>query len=948
MLITYRGKAGLEFTDRRGFDDFIEDRAALCDAAGCRCHGPSLTCGHTDGPFYEPLFARVYAGMCFHTCYCDLLPSAVGDGAVSEIGDVEIAEAQQEHGNAATDLEAAVLGESGCLKGKSAGWTLQSAHRGFGSIFSTMADLSSLLNPAPSSEPGDQEVNESEEDVPHNGAKAPSLPPVKIGAPSVQPSIKSPLDTLADAATSSAPMLSPTNSNGIPFVSLANYNHSAPQSSSRPTSSHFSPPSSFDQFHGPAPTSPTFSPGLQQYHHPTSSEIKARRPSETAETLAESLPPLRRPFTDNNPTGTDGSADSSQQADTIEAEISSLPCVDAAAASTPDEFIGDHAKTGHALVTSQLKSPSSEPLRPEQELSLPSFQSTETQVKTEISDAIPDLTSSSIQLPAQLPQSTETEQEFTLPTPTADMKPKSSPALLGNSVQDTTLKPQPAPSRKRPAPKKGTATTVKPAAKKRKTEKATNSIEKSSPLARSGTPNSSRASKTPAPKGRKQESVTPQRSSSLAHDDDDDEDGVFCICRGPDDHTWMIACDGPCEDWFHGRCINMTEKESQLIEKYYCPNCTEACKGETLWKRMCRLEDCRRPARINGNKRSKYCSDEHGCEFMKRLALQKQEEDRKAGGNGSLSTGTPSKKGRQTNNSFANVDLSNGNDAQAAATDSIQLPATKEENSDNTKGSQNHMRGGVLQSEELKALVTGVKDISEFRKLGNGVPSPPPTANPNQSTDIKMEDAPTLEIARKNPYQVPFTPAETEHLQTLTTKKDELRARKHLLDDRDTFLVLVRERAKAVLDELKKKETIKDICGFDTRLVWLDEEFDIWRKSPEGTEALRERKLGVPMPLAVRTEMASQQQQQHEVDGNAERPPTSNGEALNHEQDLEELGKGMCRKKKCERHRYWYKLQQQEVAFAKDEVRQGMRKLDEEEKTLRDRARIRWLEGQEE
>ncbi|KAI4139340.1 MAG: hypothetical protein L6R39_006345, partial [Caloplaca ligustica] len=63
---------------------------------------------------------------------------------------------------------------------------------------------------------------------------------------------------------------------------------------------------------------------------------------------------------------------------------------------------------------------------------------------------------------------------------------------------------------------------------------------------------------------------------------------------------------------------------------------------------------------------------------------------------------------------------------------------------------------------------------------------------------------------------------------------------------------------------------------------------------------------------------------------------------------VDEFGAGVCKKKKCERHRNWYKIQLQEIAFAKDEVRQGMRKLDDEEKAVRDRARIRWLEGEEE
>lgn len=604
-----------------------------------------------------------------------------------------------------------------------------------------MADLSSLLNPAPSSETDIQEFNDAAEaGVHHRGAKAPTLPPVKVGAPDAQPSIKSPLDTLADAATSSVPLLSPTNPNGTSFMSLGAYNQPAaqPSSSSRPSSSHFSPPRSFDHPHVPAPTSPTFSPGLQQYHHPTSSEVQMRRASETAETSVMPLPPLRGPLPDK--TSAD-SVEAPQNLHHLDAITSILPGIDSAAASVQVQATETYPENTNTATVSEIRHSSPAAPATTQEANDLPIQSEQSHVKTEITDPIAEITLPSDQPRSQL--STEPTQEAENSKSVADMEPMSVPVPADSSNQNTPSKPQPATSRKRPAPKKGTATTVKPAAKKRKVEKANNSIPNPTLPAHSGTPASSRASKTPAPMGRKQESVTPQRSSSIADDDDDDEDGVFCICRGPDDHTWMIACDGPCEDWFHGRCINMTEKESQLIEKYFCPNCKEAGKGETLWKRMCRLEGCRRPARINGNKKSKYCSDEHGVEFMKRLAIQKDEEDRKAGGPGILPPGAGIKKGRKTNNSFANMDLSNGNDEQIPMPGSSQPSVVQEEEGAATKEDQSQPRGGVLEAGQLKALVTGVKDVTEFRELGDGAPLLPPfPIGTNESNDVKMEEAP--------------------------------------------------------------------------------------------------------------------------------------------------------------------------------------------------------------
>lgn len=36
----------------------------------------------------------------------------------------------------------------------------------------------------------------------------------------------------------------------------------------------------------------------------------------------------------------------------------------------------------------------------------------------------------------------------------------------------------------------------------------------------------------------------------------------------------MICCDG-CENWFHGRCVGVTESMAQSIDTYYCPDCQQ-------------------------------------------------------------------------------------------------------------------------------------------------------------------------------------------------------------------------------------------------------------------------------------------------------------------------------------------------------------------------------------
>jgi COMPASS component SPP1 len=137
---------------------------------------------------------------------------------------------------------------------------------------------------------------------------------------------------------------------------------------------------------------------------------------------------------------------------------------------------------------------------------------------------------------------------------------ESSTVPQNTSILPTTEKSRPA---SKAAPKK-TSTAKKAAPRKRKAEQASKDGTPASQ--RSGTPASNRASKSVAAKN-----AQPSPARSFADEEDDGEDGgVFCICRGPDDHTWMIGCDGECEDWFHGRCVNMKQEDADLVDKYIC------------------------------------------------------------------------------------------------------------------------------------------------------------------------------------------------------------------------------------------------------------------------------------------------------------------------------------------------------------------------------------------
>src|SRR5437763_487056 len=48
---------------------------------------------------------------------------------------------------------------------------------------------------------------------------------------------------------------------------------------------------------------------------------------------------------------------------------------------------------------------------------------------------------------------------------------------------------------------------------------------------------------------------------------------LYCICRSTDGESFMIECDN-CDEWFHGDCVSISREESQMVDKYYCPNCS--------------------------------------------------------------------------------------------------------------------------------------------------------------------------------------------------------------------------------------------------------------------------------------------------------------------------------------------------------------------------------------
>ena len=438
-----------------------------------------------------------------------------------------------------------------------------------------MSRLSELLNPAPASAAPSSPPQAPQPLVldgqDHRAAHRSSFDGHSTSPPRFA-SLTSPgLDALAAAASSTPPILSPPESSTFAqSASFQGYNHYG----SRPGSSHTFTPLGNDFSHAGNQSSAQVS-GLEQYHSHSSNEEKklsneidysARLPS-----LVQSPPTQSNSYSTHAP-GARAQEDLTEYAngDTSE-QLASFSSRKLDGTDKQDPY-----QNSDAPATSQIRQPSPGPSDSISATTLPKTQSDQVEIKAEVQENSLE-TPQQYNRPAVEASSIAFDQSSNIGTPAlksiTDIKNDASHTPTPVPTDSATMKPKPAPSKKRAAPKKGNASTAKPPAKKRKIE--SESVDGTPPAQHTGTPATSRASQTPAPKNRKQGSETPARSSSVLNGEEDDEDAtddgeLFCICRKPDDHTLMIACDGPCEGWFHGRCVDMAAEKTKLISKWYC------------------------------------------------------------------------------------------------------------------------------------------------------------------------------------------------------------------------------------------------------------------------------------------------------------------------------------------------------------------------------------------
>lgn len=509
-------------------------------------------------------------------------------------------------------------------------------------------------------------------------------------------------------------------------------------------------------------------------------------------------------------------------------------------------------------------------------------------------------------------------------------EPESAPPKLKKEVShtDSSVEPSiPAPviGKKRPLPmsKKGTAKVKSSTPSKRlklsESERSTPARSPSvTPAQRGGSklkknvnvnlePPSSRASsRQPSP------SPTPSVATPASSNDDGE---IFCICRKGDNHTWMIACDGPCEEWFHGKCVGIKERDGELIDKYICPTCSKD-GFITTWKRMCRRQDCRKPARVKDNPPSKYCSVECGRMFFVEL-IRRGDPEAQATKDGQFVVDESRdkkmrKKVRRERHAQARRP---GNDTPVVRGSRPHTPAySEDERSDYETDSsldeeQLPNRGGPLRAGEVKALLQQCKSIESWRDLGKKPETPPRELDEKEATRLVYDDF------------------ETAGVEGIKKQQAELEEKTSILDAREKMLELIKTRSATIADDIKKSNPKqKDICGYDSRVAWCDEEFLQWYNA-NGKQVLDSGKIGPP----------------------GEDTSMTNGVDESDDEEAATMKGGVCARNRCPKHGkagQWQRQQLQELRFEQELIKKRQESLACQEHDIRSRAQIRALERQ--
>ncbi|KAJ4666579.1 COMPASS (complex proteins associated with Set1p) component [Exophiala dermatitidis] len=478
--------------------------------------------------------------------------------------------------------------------------------------------------------------------------------------------------------------------------------------------------------------------------------------------------------------------------------------------------------------------------------------------------------------------------------------------------------------------------------------------------------------KSPTPASSRAGSLEAETASSSVADtptSSNDDGEVFCICRKGDNHTWMIACDGGCDEWFHGNCVNIRERDGELIDKYICPTCTKPGL-QTTWKRMCRRKDCRKPARVTRDPPSKYCSDECGRMFFVEL-VQRGDPRAQASKCGQYIVEPEKKKKlrkktkkklmssleKPSNKPLKSIsDLVNGDqmstDSRLATPAYSENDETEYETDSSLDDDSLPNRGGALRAGEVKGLLEQCKSVEEWRALGRR-PNTPPRETEAETTTSDSKPA-IQPPPPPSPPPLEMDDLEAAKLASIEEEKRKLQERNTMLSARETLLGLVKARSATITEEVRKANPkMKDVCGFDPRMAWTDEEFRVWYTQQGGKEILdagpAAARIGPPPDTTNDDENDATARPNGVVvvngaaaDDNPDKKNDGNDETS--EADTMPRKGGVCIKNRCSRHRNWAKGQLAELRFEQDLVRRALAKCEAQENRIKERAMVRGWE----
>lgn len=400
-----------------------------------------------------------------------------------------------------------------------------------------------------------------------------------------------------------------------------------------------------------------------------------------------------------------------------------------------------------------------------------------------------------------------------------------------------------------------------PAPKKKKTTSASSKSKKGSSTKKASASTSAHAesSTSSRSKVKVEEKAPPAAAPGEEEEEEEEDDALYCICRRRQDDIegGMIACDR-CDQWYHYRCMEITEDDAELVDRFVCPPCHEFTPERTTYKAACARAGCRHAAQTPF---SKYCSDRCGV-----LALSARLAGLKVNRN---------KQAAAVFEADLRVVAARKTEALTQRTDAFH----------DVKGEWNRVVAGGLSEGATDAAVQRLGLSGAFAlMLSADSAQPIPTVNGADEAAASDESAEQAPANAEGPTNDASSATSliglaeqlrlvTRQIAAVDLEKTQINARLDRLDLRSTLLHLVSDRVPTLVaapsasapdatdagedeempDEArpktKKKKSAKGrsedadsssgpLCGYDQRLHWDDPDFDTWAHTDLGRTML--------------------------------------------------------------------------------------------------------------